>query len=293
MAPCLSLSRRSKRRCGRVGLEKPVALPHTPNRRSVATAGGVPGCVFWDTGGANGVPSRQCLRLPSGILPEPSVAETKPGPPNELGVQNWWMQPGTELQHPQRLDEDEMLRGIAVVGLTLERAVTWADELVGNEGPRLRLPADQLSGGVAQLCFALLTAERALIEFVTGPATTMKQGSRVKANADDICPRCFVSTWTLSGYLRDHLRARRTRINKHLSHLTWPQTVSRQWHTTPITLVADALAQFQKALDTEQQACALRLGTALANVSPATERLRQAKAPELFEYELLRVSVSD
>lgn len=198
-----------------------------------------------------------------------------------------------EIQHPARFPEDELIQGMRVVSRTLKRAVAWADALAGEEGIRLRLAADQLSDGTAQQCFALLTAERALIEFVVGPATKPgKAGVLVKAKETDICPRCFVSGWTLRRYRREHLRSRRSRINKHLSHLTWSQIIPRQWHTTPITLVVEAFAEFYSALDLELPRVSPVLAGALAEVAPVVERLRQIGTPEVFEFKALSVPLT-
>jgi hypothetical protein len=190
------------------------------------------------------------------------------------------------FQHPPRFNEDVLVGGIRIVALTLERAIGWADELAFGEGRRLKVPADQLSDATAQQCFALLTAERALIEFVTGPEIRSKNGVSIKAYSDDICPKCFVANWYLGGHHRDHLRGRRSRINKHLSHLTWSQTVARQWHTTPIILVVEAFADFSKSLAQEQPRVSSVLTAALDKVAPAVERLRQAQTPQPLEHAL-------
>jgi hypothetical protein len=190
------------------------------------------------------------------------------------------------VQHPPRFNEEVLVGGIRIVALTLERAVGWADELALGEGRRLKVPADQLSDATAQQCFALLTAERALIEFVTGPETRSKNGVPTKLYSDDICPKCFVTDWHLGGHHLDHLRGRRARINKHLSHLTWSQTVPRQWHTTPITLVVEAFADFNESLGQEQPRVSSVLTAALDAVNPAVERLRQAQTPQILEHAL-------
>jgi glutathione S-transferase len=148
------------------------------------------------------------------------------------------------------------------------------------------VPVDQLSDATAQQCFALLTAERALIEFVTGPEIRSKSGVPTKVYSDDICPKCFVTNWYLSEQHRDHLRGHRSRINKHLSYLTWSQTVPRQWHTTPITLVVEAFADFNKSLAQERPRVSSVLTAALDTVIPAVERLRQAQTPQLLEHAL-------
>ena len=167
-----------------------------------------------------------------------------------------------------------------LVGLTVERAVYWADELAGSEGRRLSVRADLLPVDTAKSCFALLTAERALIEFVLGLAN----------QKDDICPRCFLDDWSVRGYVRDHLRGRRERINKHLSHLTWQQTRGRAWHTTPIVLVVDALTEFGRALDPQDRRSAAALRASLDGVQPAVDRLRRLDNPDLFDLQLLAAS---
>lgn len=189
------------------------------------------------------------------------------------------------VEHPLRHPPEILQQGIALVGLTLRRAVTWSARIVvEHHGPKLLAPADELDEGTAQQVLALLVAERSLIEFCLGPAAIERAGVLKKRQANDLCPAC--PSWHVSLLPTDlvaRLRGRKQRIDRHVAHLTWTpaQLGHRRWTAAALLDVVTGIEHFQTSLAGGHPSYASALGSALRAVESEIVILRSSAPVEL------------
>lgn len=122
----------------------------------------------------------------------------------------------------------------------------WLSYRLGNESTLAHEPAPNVLR--IEPVTAMLTLERALVEFLRSPRATPTPQFWIR----DICPWCFVPEWRLresNAGLADALDARWTTISSHMAHLSWAEcSVPRQFSDWKIDNVIAAFRVFDDAL---------------------------------------------
>lgn len=165
-----------------------------------------------------------------------------------------WREPDVPcgLRYPEELS----MAG-RVIGASLLLAVESAVRLERMK-ERGRFPVAPHKSGFDQDAWSflqmMLIEERRLIEFIRGPATTLRDGKIILTNPDDICKNCFAANlttrWSAAPEAMSTLIGRLKRINKRVTHFSWTLTEPDlrvdlgYWRTGYLFIVALQLESF-------------------------------------------------
>ena len=170
---------------------------------------------------------------------------------------------------------DELTRGIDLVGRRYAIPAAVLSWRLSHDDTLLVPGAERDTALVA-----MLTLERALIEFLRAPALVpVGDDGKPKPPAahlkvrESVCPWCFAPGWRLRNTDPDlfhRLSARWTTISTHLSHLSWAEAVNRREFTDwKIGWALEGLGRFSAAMRQRHPALADRLASSLQHADAA------------------------